>query len=121
MDDCIMSGADKFAKDAFGNDAEFYVTNEFAKSAEEKQNGVDDEEVFEEKKSPTIENAIQEKDFDKLVKYVLEGDSDKLIDRSSEDEEVQEFIKNIPAFQVKFPIKFVFFKGAHNILDRLTT
>ena len=60
-----------------------------------------DNEVFEDS-SPTIENAIQEKDFDKLVKYVLEGDADRLAERSSEDEEMQEFIKNIPAFQVRW-------------------
>ena len=60
-----------------------------------------EDEVFDEPdNSPTIENAIQEKDFDKLVKYVLEGDSERLAERSSEDEEMQEFIKNIPAFQV---------------------
>ena len=60
-----------------------------------------EDEVFDEAdNSPTIENAIQEKDFDKLVKYVLEGDAERLAERSSEDEEMQEFIKNIPAFQV---------------------
>ena len=110
-----MNGADKFARDAFGNDPEYYVTNEFPKVATAAANGNksettngggnDDDEVFEDK-SPTIENAIQEKDFDKLVKYVLEGDSERLMDRSSEDEEMQEFIKNIPAFQVCSDIRF---------------
>ena len=104
-DEAIMNGADKFARDAFGNDADYYITNEFVKSQEEKktmnghQTEPSDNEVFEDS-SPTIENAIQEKDFDKLVKYVLEGDADRLAERSSEDEEMQEFIKNIPAFQV---------------------
>lgn len=94
-----MNGADKFAKDAFGNDCEFYYTHDFPKAGD-KTNGVtEDDEVFEDD-SPTLDSAIQAKDFDKLVKYVLEGNSDKLVDRSSDDEEVQEFIKNIPAFQV---------------------
>ena len=104
FDDCIMNGADKFARDAFGNDPEFYFTNDFAKAGttidEKKTNGHHTEDEVFEDSSPTIENAIQEKDFDKLVKYVLEGDADRLAERSSEDEEMQEFIKNIPAFQV---------------------
>ena len=28
-----MNGADKFARDAFGNDAEYYFTHEFTKPA----------------------------------------------------------------------------------------
>jgi hypothetical protein len=105
FDDCIMNGADKFARDTFGNDAEYYFKNDFPKiggvgdKSGSIANTTDNDEVFEDN-SPTIETAIQEKDFDKLVKYVLDGDSDKLMDRSSDDEEVQEFIKNIPAFQV---------------------
>ena len=102
-----MNGADKFARDAFGNEAEYYFTHELTTNklgvSNEKANGVSngqtDDEVFDDS-SPVIENAIQEKNFDKLVKYVLEGDSERLSGRSSEDEEMQEFIKNIPAFQV---------------------
>ncbi len=105
FDECIMNGADKFARDAFGHDAEHYFTHEFAASKSNGQNASNglsqDDEVFEDN-SPVIEKAIEAKDFDKLVKYVLEGDSEKLMDRSSDDEEVQEFIKNIPAFQVIF-------------------
>ena len=102
FDECIMNGVDKFARDAFGNDADFYIKNDFpvAKTAATENGTTSNDEVFEDN-SPTIENAIQQKDFDKLVKYVLDGSSDKLMDRSSEDEEVQEFIKNIPAFQDK--------------------
>ena len=40
-----------------------------------------------------------EKDYDKLVKYVLDGESHRLMEKTSDDEEMQEFIKNIPAFQ----------------------
>ena len=108
FDTCVMNGADKFARDALGNDAEYYFTHELTATnklgvSNDKPNGVSnghtDDEVFDDS-SPVIENAIQEKNFDKLVKYVLEGDSERLSGRSSEDEEMQEFIKNIPAFQV---------------------
>ena len=109
IDEMIMNGADKFAKDAFGNDAEYYFTHELntnkqlAVGSNDKPNGASngqtDDEVFDDS-SPVIESAIQDKNFDKLVKYVLEGDSERLSGRSSEDEEMQEFIKNIPAFQV---------------------
>ena len=102
----IMNGADKFAKDAFGNDAEYYFTHELSTNKtlgvsndKSNGNGQTDDEVFDDS-SPVIESAIQDKNFDKLVKYVLEGDSERLSGRSSEDEEMQEFIKNIPAFQV---------------------
>ena len=73
---CIANGADKFARDAFGNDYEYYVTNEFPKigSVGDKAPPENNEaEEIVEDNSPTIENAIQEKDYDKLVKYVLEG------------------------------------------------
>ena len=114
-----MNGADKFAKDAFGNDAEYYFTHELntnkqlAVGSNDKPNGASngqtDDEVFDDS-SPVIESAIQDKNFDKLVKYVLEGDSERLSGRSSEDEEMQEFIKNIPAFQViKITKKRIFF------------
>ena len=75
---CIANGADKFARDAFGNDSEYYLTNEFPKigsvgdKAPPENNGEAEAEIVEDN-SPTIENAIQEKDYDKLVKYVLEG------------------------------------------------
>lgn len=102
----IMNGADKFARDAFGNDADFYIKHDFPKAPGNsavngggKTNGNLSDEVFEETPA-NVEKAVQQKDFDKLVKYVLEGESDKLVDQSSDDEEVQEFIKNIPAFQV---------------------
>ena len=107
-----MNGADKFAKDSFGNDPEYYFTHEFSSnklpvSNDTKTNGASngqtDDEVFDDS-SPVIESAIQDKNFDKLVKYVLEGDSERLSGRSSEDEEMQEFIKNIPAFQVLLKI-----------------
>lgn len=108
----IMNGADKFARDAFGNDADFYVKHDFPKTAggggtsnavNGKANGNLSDDVFEE--SPAnVEKAVQQKDFDKMVKYVLEGESDKLVDQSSDDEEVQEFIKNIPAFQVRLKV-----------------
>ena len=78
---CIANGADKFARDAFGNDYEYYVTNEFPKigSVGDKAPPENNEaEEIVEDNSPTIENAIQEKDYDKLVKYVLEG---KLIEK----------------------------------------
>ncbi len=94
-----MSGADKFSRDVFGNNAEYYFNHEFPKTAD-KNNAVDDsDEVFEDN-SPTIDSAIKEKDFDKLVKYVLDGKTTKLLERSSEDEEVQEFIDNVPALEV---------------------
>ena len=106
IDEMIMNGADKFAKDAFGNDAEYYFTHELSTNKtlgvsndKSNGNGQTDDEVFDDS-SPVIESAIQDKNFDKLVKYVLEGDSERLSGRSSEDEEMQEFIKNIPAFQV---------------------
>ena len=83
-EESIKNGADKFARDDFGNDSEYYVTNEFPPQLfrNPKASVVDDqppneilenEEEVAEDTSPTIENAIQEKDYDKLVKYVLEG------------------------------------------------
>ena len=93
-----FSGADKFARDAFGNDSEHYVTNEFAAIVNDSKTSEETTEDQEDT-SPTIENAIQEKDYDKLVKYVLDGESHRLMERTSDDEEMQEFIKNIPAFQ----------------------
>ena len=93
-----FSGADKFARDAFGNDSEHYVTNEFAAVVNDSKTSEETTEDQEDA-SPTIENAIQEKDYDKLVKYVLDGESHRLMERTSDDEEMQEFIKNIPAFQ----------------------
>ena len=98
IDEMIMNGADKFAKDAFGNDAEYYFTHELntnkqlAVGSNDKPNGASngqtDDEVFDDS-SPVIESAIQDKNFDKLVKYVLEGDSERLSGRSSEDEEIK--------------------------------
>ena len=123
----IMNGADKFAKDAFGNDAEYYFTHELntnkqlAVGSNDKPNGATngqtDDEVFDDS-SPVIESAIQDKNFDKLVKYVLEGDSERLSGRSSEDEEMQEFIKNIPAFQViKITKKRIFFVFLEEVIN----
>ena len=127
IDEMIMNGADKFAKDAFGNDAEYYFTHELntnkqlAVGSNDKPNGATngqtDDEVFDDS-SPVIESAIQDKNFDKLVKYVLEGDSERLSGRSSEDEEMQEFIKNIPAFQViKITKKRIFFVFLEEVIN----
>lgn len=129
-DECIMSGADKFSKDSFGNDADYYLEHEFPKSEaltkpmgkkkrsksksgkdgmfsknakpstkEDKDLDLDLEAADD--SSPVVENALENKDWDKLVKYVLDGNSERLKDRASDDEEVQEFINNIPAFQEK--------------------
>ena len=76
------------------------MTNEFAAVVNDSKTSEETTEDQEDA-SPTIENAIQEKDYDKLVKYVLDGESHRLMERTSDDEEMQEFIKNIPAFQQK--------------------
>ena len=38
----------------------------------------------------------------RLVSYVLEGESEKLKVKSSEDDEVQDFIDSVSLFQVSF-------------------
>ena len=53
-----FSGADKFARDAFGNDSEHYVTNEFAAVVNDSKTSEETTEDQEDA-SPTIENAIQ--------------------------------------------------------------
>ncbi len=99
FEDACLSRADKFGRDAIGNNAEYYYDHDFPTHMDKTHlnniaDGGDDN-------SPTLDNAIKTKDFDKLVKYVLDGDTNKLMDRSSEDEEVQEFIDNVPALEVK--------------------
>lgn len=46
-------------------------------------------------------DAVNSKDWDKLVKLVLAGEGDQLAEKKSQDEEVQEFLDNVPAFQVR--------------------
>lgn len=53
--------------------------------------GVSDEE---------ISRAVKTTDWDKMVELVLNGEGDRLMEQKSEDEEVQEFLDNIRAFQV---------------------
>ena len=48
-----------------------------------------------------VDIAIETKDWSKLVDVVLLGDADLLVGRKSEDNEIQEFIKNAPLFKSK--------------------
>ena len=45
--------------------------------------------------------AIETKDWNELVDIVLRGQADLLLDRTSEDSEIQEFIKNAELFNSK--------------------
>jgi hypothetical protein len=49
-----------------------------------------------------MEFSVASKDFQRLVQFVLDGYGDGVKQSKTEDEDVQEFIDNIPAFQVLF-------------------
>jgi len=49
----------------------------------------------------SVETALKEKNYEQLVQFVLDGRGDEIAERVVKDEEVQEFIDNIPAFQVQ--------------------
>ena len=54
-----------------------------------------------EKLDQEMNDAIEERRWDKLVQFVLEGYGEKLVTKKApDDEEVQEFIDNVPSFQV---------------------
>ncbi|CAB4058794.1 unnamed protein product [Lepeophtheirus salmonis] len=142
-------GLDRSTTDTFGNNADFYMQNDFPEIAP-KEEGVEVKSSDESEDEPTLEptneikitieeyfdplnvvkqaikkqakltlkpqlthlkgdeeeesqvrNAIKEKNFDILVKHILEGNSDKLMNKTSTDEEVQEFLDSVSIYQTK--------------------
>ncbi len=55
----------------------------------------------EENKAATTDIAIETKDWGQLVDIVLRGEADLLVGKTSEDNEVQEFINNAQTFKTK--------------------
>ena len=55
----------------------------------------------EENKAAATDIAIETKDWGQLVDIVLRGEADLLVGKTSEDNEVQEFIKNAQTFKTK--------------------
>ena len=101
-----------------GNLADYYFDHEFPTLTVKQKAEVDQDEVEE-----MMEKAIIAHDMDKLVDYVLDGDTDKLREKSSDDEEVQEFIENIDRFEGKIAnihraVSVGSLKDLHKYLDR---
>ena len=57
--------------------------------------------IQEENKAAATDIAIETKDWGQLVDIVLRGEADLLVGKTSEDNEVQEFIKNAQTFKTK--------------------
>ena len=47
-----------------------------------------------------MEAAVASRDFERMVRFVLDGHGDGLKRAVTDDDDVKEFIDNIPAFQV---------------------
>jgi len=128
-EEAVTAGADKFARDIVGNMADFYVDQEFPKvtltdyfhhgGGGEFGEDEDDEDVEEK-----IDKAIDDHDLDRLVDYVLEGDTrERLKDKSSDDEEVKEFLENVDKFEGKIArihraVTMGSLEDLHQFLDR---
>ncbi|TRY79291.1 hypothetical protein TCAL_09903 [Tigriopus californicus] len=122
------TGTNISALDSAGKNPEFYKENDFISSKPKPEENPDEEDPETEVKGlievnnfkdnghppesenpktgygvsdEEIERAVKDTDWEKMVELVLNGEGDRLMELNSEDEEVQEFLDNIRAFQEK--------------------
>ena len=101
-----------------GNQPEYYVENPLGKASvrskieksieeielslqlEPQRPLVLTEEERKVKEDAEVDAMVAGKEWEEMVQLVLVGEGDRLRQRKSEDEEVQEFLDNVTAFQV---------------------